>query len=79
MASGFAAHDAAINVVPQLLRDGKTFVRLIAKYPLGCVERKNGPKRSYDTQDALVSAHLDKAIVKELPLVWLTGALLAVG
>lgn len=42
MARGFAAHDAAINVVPQLLRDGNTFVRLIRMYPTSSVERKDG-------------------------------------
>jgi hypothetical protein len=79
MARGFAAHDAAINVVPQLLRDGNTFVRLIRMYPTSSVERKDGSKWSYDTQDAVGSAVWDQAIIKELPLVWLTGALLAVG
>jgi hypothetical protein len=55
------------------------FVRLIADYPSDFVQRKDGTKWSFDTQDALISAVADKAIAAELPRVWLAGSLLAVG
>src|SRR5437899_5091114 len=77
MARGYAAHIAAIRVAPRL--DGKAIVRLIGDYPSDFVQRKDGTKWSFDTQDAIVSAVADKAIATELPRVWLAGSLLAVG
>jgi hypothetical protein len=59
--------------------DGNVLVRLIADYPSDFVLRKDGSKWSFDTQDALVDAVGNQAIAAELPHVWLTGSLLAVG
>ena len=77
MARGYAAHIAAIRIAPRL--DPKMAVQLIADYPSDSVQRKDGTKWSFDTQDALISAVADKAIAAELPRVWLAGSLLAVG
>ena len=77
MARGYATHIAAIRMAPRL--DPQAFVRLIAKYPSDFVQRKDGTKWSFDTQDAIGSAAWDKAIATELPRVWLAGSLLAVG
>jgi len=76
MARGYATHIAAIRVAPRL--DGKAIVRLIADYPSDFVQRKDGTKWSFDTQDALVSL-ADKAIAAELPRIWLAGSLLGLG
>jgi hypothetical protein len=77
MARGYAAHIAAIRMAPRL--DPQAFVRLIAKYPSDFVQRKDGTKWSFDTQDAIGSAVADKALATDLPRVWLAGSLLAVG
>jgi hypothetical protein len=77
MARGYAAQIAAIRMAPRL--DPQAFVRLIAKFPSDFVQRKDGTKWSFDTQDAIGSAVADKAIATELPRVWLAGSLLAVG
>jgi hypothetical protein len=76
MASGYAAHIALIRVAPRV--SDKAAVQLIADYPTDSVQRKDGTKWSFDTQNALVSAVADEAIAKELPRVWLAGSLLAV-
>jgi hypothetical protein len=76
MARGYAAHIAAIRVAPRL--DHKAAVQLIGDYPSDSVQRKDGTKWSFDTQNALVDL-ADRAIATELPRVWLTGSLLAVG
>ena len=77
MARGYAAHIAAIRMAPRV--DPQVFVRLIAKYPSDFVQRKDGTKWSFDTQDAIGGAVADKAVAAELPRVWLAGALLALG
>lgn len=77
MARGYATHIAAIRMAPRLTP--QAFVRLIGDYPTDFVQRKDGTKWSFDTQDALGSATWDKAIAIELPRVWLAGSLLAVG
>src|SRR5207249_5060267 len=77
MARGYAAHIVAIRMAPRL--ESKALVRLIGDYPSDFVQRKDGTKWSFDTQDAIVSAVADKAIATELPRVWLAGSLLAVG
>jgi hypothetical protein len=76
MARGYAAHIAVIRVAPRL--DHKAAVQLIADYPSDSVQRKDGTKWSFDTQDALVDL-ADKAIAEELPRVWLAGSLLRLG
>jgi hypothetical protein len=76
MVRGYAAHIAAVRIAPRV--DSKALVRLIADWPSDFVQRKDGSKWSFDTQDALVSL-ADKAIDAELPRVWLTGSLLALG
>lgn len=76
MVRGYAAHVAAVRIAPRM--DSKALVRLIADWPSDFVQRKDGSKWSFDTQDALVCL-ADKAIEAELPRVWLTGALLALG
>ncbi len=58
--------------------DSNALVRLIADWPSDFIQRKDGTKWSFDTQDALVDL-ADKAIDTELPRVWLTGSLLALG
>jgi hypothetical protein len=73
---GYLAHIAAVRSVPRV--DGNALVRLIADWPSDFVQRKDGTKWSFDTQDALVDL-ADKAIDAELPRVWLTGSLLALG
>jgi hypothetical protein len=77
MAAGYAAHIAAIRLAPRV--SDKALVRLIADYPIDSVQRKDGTKWSFDTQNALVSAVANQAIAEEFPRVWLTGSLLAVG
>jgi hypothetical protein len=77
MARGYAAHIAAIRIAPRV--DGNVLVRLIAAYPIDAVQRKDGTQWSFDTQDALIDAVGNQAIAAELPRVWLTGSLLAVG
>jgi hypothetical protein len=76
MARGYAAHITAIRIASRL--DHKAFFRLIADYPSDFVQRKDGTKWSFDTQDALGDL-ADKEIAEELPRVWLAGSLLAVG
>jgi len=76
MGRGYAAHIAAIRIPPRL--DGKVTVRLIAEHPTDFVQRKDGTKFSFETQDALVDL-ADKTIAAELPRVWLTGSLLTLG
>jgi hypothetical protein len=71
---GYLAHIAAVRSVPRV--DSNALVRLIADWPSDFVQRKDGTKWSFDTQDALVDL-ADKAIDAELPRVWLTGSLLA--
>jgi hypothetical protein len=77
MARGYAAHSAIIRAAS--LKDGKMLVRSIAAYPSDFVQRKDGTKWSFGTQDALIDAVLNQAIAAELPRVWLRGSLLAVG
>ncbi len=77
MAAGYAANIAAIRIAPRV--NDKALVQLIAEYPIDSVQRKDGTKWSFDTQDALVSAVANQAIAAELPRVWLAGSLLAVG
>ena len=76
MVRGYLAHIAAVRSVPRM--DSNALVRLIADWPSDFVQRKDGTKWSFDTQDALVDL-ADKAIDAELPRVWLTGSLLALG
>ena len=76
MLRGYLAHIAAVRSVPWV--DSTALVRLIADWPSDFVQRKDGTKWSFDTQDALVDL-ADKAIDAELPRVWLTGSLLALG
>ena len=76
MLRGYLAHIAAVRSVP--LVDGNAIVRLIAKWPSDFVQRKDGSKWSFDTQDALVDL-ADRAIDAELSRVWLTGSLLGLG
>ena len=76
MARGYTAHIAAIRMAPRV--GGKALVRLIGDYPSDFVQRKDGTKWSFDTQDALVDL-ADKVIAAELPRVWLTGSLLTLG
>jgi hypothetical protein len=77
MAEGYTAHIVAIRVAPRVSH--QAFVQLIADYPSDFALRKDGTKRSFDTQDALGSAVANQAIAAELPRVWLAGSLLAVG
>jgi hypothetical protein len=77
MAAGYASHIAAIRIARRV--GGKALVRLIADYPIDSVQRKDGTKWSFDTQDALVRAVANQAIAEELPRAWLAGSLLAVG
>jgi hypothetical protein len=77
MAAGYTAHIAAIRLAPRVSH--KAFVQLIADYPTDSVQRKDGTKWTFGMQDALGSAVADEAVAKELPRVWLTGSLLAVG
>ena len=76
MVRGYAAHIAAVRIAPRM--DSNALVRLIADWPSDFVQRKDGSKWAFDTQDALVSL-ADKAIEAELPRVWLTGSLLTLG
>lgn len=76
MLRGYLAHIAAVRSVPRV--GGNALVRLIADWPSDFVQRKDGSRWSFDTQDALVDL-ADKAIDAELPRVWLTGSLLALG
>ena len=76
MVRGYAAHIAAVRIAPRM--DSNALVRLIADWPSDFAQRKDGSKWGFDTQDALVSL-ADKAIEAELPRVWLTGSLLALG
>ena len=77
MARGYAAHIAAIRMAPRL--DPQALLRLIGDYPTDFVQRKDGTRWLFGTQDALLSAVADEAIAEEFPRVWLTGSLLAVG
>jgi hypothetical protein len=76
MLRGYLAHIAAVRSIPRI--DGNALVRLIAGWPSDFVQSKDGTKWSFDTQDALVDL-ADKTIDAELPRVWLTGSLLALG
>jgi hypothetical protein len=76
MLRGYLAHIAAVRSVPRV--DSNALLRLIADWPSDFVQRKDGTKWSFDTQDALVDL-ADKTIDAELPRVWLTGSLLALG
>lgn len=76
MLSGYCTHIAAIRMPPRVNR--QAFVRLIGDYLTDVVPRKDGTEWTFDTQDAFFGL-ADKAIATELPVVWLTGALLAVG
>ena len=76
MARGYATHIAVSRMAPRI--EPRAFVRLIGDYLTDFVLRKDGTKWSFDTQDALGGV-ADKAIATELPRVWLTGSLLAVG
>ena len=76
MLRGYLAHIAAVRSIPRV--DSNALVRLIADWPTDFVQRKNGTKWSFDTQDALVDL-ADKSIDAELPRVWLSGSLLALG
>src|SRR4051812_11321618 len=76
MLRGYLTHIAAVRSIPRI--DSNALVRLIADWPSDFVHRKDGSKWSFDTQDALVDL-ADKAIDVELPRVWLTGSLLALG
>jgi hypothetical protein len=76
MVRGYAAHIAAVRIAPRVV--SQALVRLIADWPSDFVQRKDGTKWFFNTQDALVSL-ADKAIEAELPRVWLTGSLLALG
>jgi hypothetical protein len=76
MLRGYLAHIAAVRSVPRV--DGNALLRLIADWPSDFVQRKDGSRWSFDTRDALVDL-ADKAIDAELPRVWLTGSLLALG
>ncbi len=73
---GYLAQIAAARSVPRM--GSNALVRLISDRPSDFVERKDGTKWSFDTQDALVDL-ADNAIHVELPRVWLTGSLLALG
>jgi hypothetical protein len=77
MAAGYSAHVAAIRIAPRV--KDKALIQMIVDYPTHSIQRKNGTKWSFDTQDALVSAVADAAIAAELPHVWLAGSLLTVG
>jgi hypothetical protein len=76
MLRGYLTHIAAVRSVPRV--DRKELIRLIGEWPSDFVQRKDGTKWSFDTQDALVDL-ADKTIDVELPRVWLTGSLLALG
>ena len=76
MLRGYLTHIAAVRSIPRI--DDNALVRLIGEWPSDFVERKDGSKWSFDTQDALVDL-ADKTIDAELPRVWLTGSLLALG
>jgi hypothetical protein len=76
MLRGYLTHIAAVRSIPRI--DSNALVRLIASWPSDFVQRKDGSKWSFDTQDALVDL-ADKTIDAELPRVWLTGSLLALG
>lgn len=77
MARGYATHIAAIRIPPRLTP--QAFVRLISDYPIDFVQRKDGTKWSFGTQDVIGNATWDEPIATELPRVWLAGSLLAVG
>jgi hypothetical protein len=76
MVNGYAAHITAIRMAPRL--EPGALVRLIGDHRSDFVERKDGTQWTFDTQDAFV-ALTDTAIATELPRVWLTGSLLALG
>src|SRR3954465_9900563 len=76
MLRGYLAHIAAVRSVPRV--PGNALLRLIAEWPSDFVQRKDGSRWSFYTQDALLDL-TDKAIDAELPRVWLTGSLLALG
>jgi hypothetical protein len=76
MARGYATHITAIRMAPRL--DPKAFVRLIGDYPSDFVQRKDGTKWSFGTQDALVDL-ADKTIAEELTRVLFAGSLLRLG
>ena len=76
VARGYATHIAVSRMAPRI--EPRAFVRLIGDYLTDFVLRKDGTKWSFGTQDALGGV-ADRAIATELPRVWLTGSLLAVG
>jgi hypothetical protein len=80
MVHGYFAHSAAIAVATQ--PDAQTLAPATLPgmtVPLGIVQRKDGTEHVFDFRHFLRLASGSPEITGELPRVWLTGSLLAVG
>ena len=77
MAAGYASHITAWRMPPKI--DRNAFVKFISENLTDSVPRKNGPPWTFDVQDTFYEAVARDRIKAEFPIIWLTGALLAVG
>src|SRR5262245_31441176 len=77
MAAGYASHITAWRMPPKI--DRNAFVKFIGENLIDSVPRKNGPPWTFGVQDTFYEAVVRDRIREEFPIIWLTGALLAVG
>jgi hypothetical protein len=77
MAHGYSTHSAAMTIVSRL--DEQTLHRVTWNDPIGTAPCKDGSEWSFNLRSFLPFASTTPAIAAELPRVWLTGSLLAVG
>jgi hypothetical protein len=77
MAVGYTVHITASRMAPRI--DSNALVKFLGTYLTDSVPRKNGPPFEWGTQDTLHDAIAHETIREEMPRIWLTGALLAVG
>ena len=77
MAQGYSAHSSAMTIITRL--DAQTLHRVTWNDPVGSAPCKDGTEWSFNLRDFLRLASTKPAIAAELPRVWLTGSLLAVG